>query len=343
MSQYILRRLILMVPTFLGITMVVSLITRIVPGGPLETAIMQQQQESMETMSAPMGGSSQDTPLSEEQIEQLKEHFGLDKPWIVAYINWLWMFVRLDFGESFTYYVPVVDLIIERLPVSAYYGVFTFILIYIVCIPLGIAKALRHKTKFDTITSILTFLGYAVPSYVIAVILMVFLAGRLEWFPLGGFVSDEVLFSNPSPWDLIIDVLYHSILPLISYLMGSFATLTYYMKSYLLEEVSKDYVRTAVSKGVPYNIAVIKHAIRNSIIPMASGFGNVVLIFLGGSFLIEKIFNIDGIALLSYNSIINRDYPVVIASTAIFSIFGLVGNLMGDIIVAIIDPRVKYT
>lgn len=353
MSQYILRRLLLMVPTFLGMTLVLFVITRIVPGGPLEMAIMELQNGGggMSDSGMSSGGSGAGTgsvapgssPLSPEQMDQLKAHFGFDKPWMVAYVDWLWKFVRLDFGYSFTYYIPVIDLIVDRLPVSAYYGILTFIIMYLVCIPLGIAKALTHKTKFDMLTSVLMFIGFAVPAFVVGVVLLVFLGGYLQWFPLGGFVSDDLFFGDPSWLEIALDVMYHSILPLICYLMGSFAGLTYGMKSFLLEEISQDYVRTAVSKGVPYNQAVVKHAIRNSIIPIASGFGDILLIFLGGSMLIEMIFNIDGLALLNYNSIVGRDYPVVIASTAMVTIIALVGRLLGDIIVAVVDPRVKYT
>lgn len=354
MSQYILRRLLLMIPTFLGMTMVLFVFTRIVPGGPLEMAIMEFQNSSaggMGDQGMSSGGAGLEmgsiapgsSPLSQEQMNQLKAHFGFDKPWLVAYMDWLWKFVRLDFGYSFTYYIPVIELIVDRLPVSAYYGILTFIIMYLACIPLGIAKALTHTTKFDMITSVLTFVGFSVPAYVVGVVLLVFFGGHLQWFPLGGFFSDELFFGDPSWLEVALDVIYHSILPLICYLMGSFAVLTYYMKSFLLEEISQDYVRTAVSKGVPYNQAVVKHAIRNSIIPIASGFGGILAIFLGGSMLIEVIFNIDGIALLNYNSLLGRDYPVVIASTAMVTIIGLVGKLLGDIIVAVVDPRVKYT
>ena len=345
MTQYILRRLLLIIPTFIGMTMLTSLITRIVPGGPLEMAIMEQSSggEGGGGMSSSSASRDRQGPISADQLEQLKVHYGLDKPWLVAYIDWLWKFIRLDFGESFTYYIPVIDLIIDRLPVSAYYGILTFLITYLVCITLGIAKALKHNTTFDAVTSIITFFAYAVPSYVIAVVLMVVFGGHLQWFPLGGFVSDNLFLDEASKFEIVLDVLYHSILPLISYLAGSFAVLTYHMKSYLLEEISKDYVRTAVSKGVPYKHAVVKHAIRNSIIPIASGFGVILLIFFTGNLLIETIFNIDGLGLLSYQALMARDYPVVISSLGIFGTIGLLGNLLGDILVAIVDPRVKYT
>ena len=344
MIQYILRRLLLIIPTFIGMTMLTFLITRIVPGGPLEMAIMEQSSSGEGGGSMSLSASrDRQGPLSEEQLEQLKVLYGLDKPWIVAYIDWLGKFLRLDFGESFTYYVPVIDLIKDRLLISAYYGIFTLLITYLVCISLGIAKALKHNTTFDAVTSVITFFAYAVPSYVVAVVLMVYFGGHLQWFPLGGFKSDDLFLDEASRFEVVIDVLYHSILPLISYLAGSFALLTYHMKSYLLEEISKDYVRTAVSKGVPYKYAVVKHAIRNSIIPIASGFGNILTIFFTGNVLIETIFNINGMGLLGYESLLGRDYPVVISSLGIFGTITLIGNLLGDIAVAIVDPRVKYT
>ena len=347
MTEYIIRRLLLMIPTFLGMTMLLSLFTRIVPGGPVELAVMQQQSSMMDgDQGGPAGGvgagHSEDSPLSEEQIEILKEHFGLDKPWIVAYVDWLWKFVRLDFGESFTYYLPVLDLIVERLPVSAFYGIVTFLISYLVCIPLGILKALKHKSHFDTITSIITFVGFSVPNYVIAVVLMVFMGGYLQWFPLGEFVGEGVSLEENTLLEVVGSVIYHSILPFMSYMAGSFAVLTYIVKSYLLEEMSKDYVRTAVAKGVTYKAAVIKHALRNSIIPLASNFGSLLTIWMGGSMLVEKVFNIDGLALFQYNSLLSRDYPVVIAIFGITAVISLLGILVGDVAVAIIDPRVKY-
>lgn len=346
MTQYIIRRLLLMIPTFLGMTMLLSLFTRIVPGGPVELAVMEQQSMGGGDQGTPAGGFDgshmQNSPLSEDQMQILKEHFGLDKPWIVAYVDWLWKFVRLDFGESFTYYIPVIDLIKERLPVSAFYGIVTFFISYLVCIPLGILKALKHKSHFDIITSFVTFVGFSVPSYVIAVVLMVFMGGYLQWFPLGGFIGDGVSLEENTLLEVVGSVIYHSILPFISYMAGSFAVLTYYVKSYLLEEISKDYVRTAVAKGVTYKSAVIKHALRNSIIPLASNFGQLLTIWMGGSMLVEQIFNIDGLALFQFNALLGRDYPVVIATFGIVAVISLLGTLVGDVAVAIIDPRVKY-
>ncbi|MCY4380340.1 MAG: ABC transporter permease subunit [Proteobacteria bacterium] len=348
MIKYIVKRLLLIIPTFIGMTMVVSLVTRLAPGGPLEQAIMSYKAQSM---SNDGGGSAtpssyspvdKDSPISAKQMEELRAHYGLDKPWIVAYVHWLWKFIRLDFGESFTYYIPVIELIWKKIPVSAYYGFFTFFLTYLVCIPLGILKAFKHKSLFDTTTSIITFFGFAIPGYVIAIILLVYFGGNLQWFPLGGFMSDDLDLEESSVFTIALDIIYHSILPLISYMASAFAVLTYYMKSYLLDNIAMDYVRTAVAKGVPYRKAVINHAVRNSIIPLASGFSGLLMVFFGGSFLVETIFNIDGLGLFSYQATLNRDFPVIVSMAGIFGVIGLLATLLGDLIVAIVDPRIKF-
>ncbi|MDB2447103.1 ABC transporter permease subunit [bacterium] len=343
MTAYFIRRFLLIIPTFLGITMLVFMITRFVPGGPMEKVLLQGVQSGVEGSGGgalsgdSVGGGS---PLSPDQLAQLEAFYGFDKPWYEAYVIWLWDVVQLDLGTSTRYNDDVLDIIVERLPISTYYGIMTLIITYIVCIPLGIMKAIKHNSTFDNISSILTFLGYAVPSYVVAVILLVTAGANLEWFPLGGFMSDDT-------YDMTIleqawDILYHSILPLTAYVAGSFAVLTFMMKTSLMENLAADYVRTAIAKGVPFRKAVVKHAIRNSLIPLATHFGQIITVFLGGSFLIEKIFNIDGLGLLGYESIVERDYPVVLGTLVISSLATLVGNILSDVCVALVDPRVQY-
>ena len=333
----------MVVPTFLGITLLVFAITRFVPGGPMEKVLLQGVQNGVEGSGA-VGGQSLEvvggSPLSPDQLAQLEKFYGFDKPWYEAYIYWLWDVVNFDLGTSTRYNDDVFDIIAERLPVSTYYGIMTLLITYFVCIPLGIAKAIKHNTPFDNVTSIITFLGYAVPSYVVAVILMVTAGANLEWFPLGGFMSDD--YYDMTLFERVVDIVYHSILPLIAYLAGSFAVLTFMMKTSLMENLSADYVRTAIAKGVPFKIAVIRHAMRNSLIPLATHFGQIITVFLGGSFLIEKIFNIDGLGLLGYESIVERDYPVVLGTLVISSLATLVGNILSDFCVALVDPRVQY-
>ncbi|MDV7104286.1 ABC transporter permease subunit [Vibrio sp. TH_r3] len=340
MFDYFLRRMMLVIPTFIGITILIFAITRLVPGGPVERILSSMQFNSSEisSVTSDIGASS---ALSEDQIAQLNAFYGLDKPVVEAYWEWLTKIVSLDFGESTRYYEPVTDMIAERLPVSLFYGGMTFFIAYFISIPLGYYKALKHGSVFDSLSSIAIFIGYALPGYIVGVLLITWFAYNLEWFPMGGFVGDD--FDDlESVSEQVKDVLWHAILPLICYLIGDFATLTMTMKNNLMENLSADYIRTAIAKGLPFNQAVRKHALRNSLIPIASHFGNSLLFFMTGSFLIEVIFDIDGIGLLGYESIVERDYPVVMGIVAINAVMLLIGNILSDICVALVDPRVKF-
>nr|WP_246459145.1 ABC transporter permease subunit [Puniceicoccus vermicola] len=226
------------------------------------------------------------------------------------------------------------------MPVSAYYGVITFILTYSICVPLGILKAIKHRTHLDGFTSIVVFTGYAIPGYVLAALLLVFFAFQLEWFPTGGFVSPD--FAHLSFPEQVKDLVSHSVLPLVCYMIGSFAFLTLLMKNSLLDNLAADYMRTATAKGLSFRRSVFRHALRNSLIPIATNFGNALSIFVAGSFLIEKIFSIDGMGLLGYNSLMERDYPVVMGILLISSILLLIGNILSDMLVASVDPRVRF-
>jgi len=341
MSSYFFRRFLWIIPTFLGITLIVFAITRFVPGGPMEKVLMQGAQMGAE------GGKSLRTdknsggaPLSEEQLATVKAYYGFDKPWYAAYFSWLGKIVKFDLGQSTRYNEPVWDLICSKLPVSVYYGFMTMMISYLVCIPLGIYKAVKHNSFFDNFSSVVVFIGYALPGYVIAVILLVVFAANLEWFPLGGFVSDD--FKEYTLVSQAIDIIEHSVLPLIAYVVGSFAVMTFMMKNSLMENLAADYVRTAMAKGVSFRRAVLGHAVRNSLIPMATHFGQNISIILTGSFLIEKIFNIDGLGLLGYESLVERDYPVVMGTLVISSLLFLIGNIISDFCVALVDPRVQF-
>ena len=202
------------------------------------------------------------------------------------------------------------------------------------------AKAIRHKSHFDNVSSGLVFFGYAIPSYVVGIALLTFFASQLEWFPLGGFASNN--FDQLGPSEKAIDIGYHAILPLLSYMAGSFAVTTFMMKNSLMDNLAADYVRTAIAKGLTFRQAVTKHALRNSLIPIATSFGNNISLILTGSFLIERIFNIDGFGLLGFESLVERDYPVVMGILVISSLLFLVGNILSDICVALVDPRVKF-
>lgn len=340
MRSYFLRRLLLIPPTIFGITIIVFLITRVVPGGPIERAIMEMQSVNVSAgvSSSSMGNQSQ--ALSEEQLQQLKEYYGFDKPPIISYFHWVGNVLRGDLGNSYRYNEPVWDIIRERFPISIFFGVWTLIITYTICIPLGILKAIKHRTFVDNASSILIFTGYAIPGYVLGALLVVFFAARLEWFPMGGFTS--MYFDELGFWGKVKDIAWHAVLPLCSYLIGSFALVTLLMKNHLMDNLASDYIRTAVAKGVPFNKAVTGHALRNSLIPIATTFGQNITLLVGGSFLIETIFDINGFGLLGFTAILDRDYPIVMGVLLLSSVLLLLGNIISDFIVAMIDPRVRF-
>ncbi len=341
MTAYFLRRLLLVIPTFIGITIMVFTITRFVPGGPIERIIAETR--AMQT--GQDGGSSRaeagaGQPLSQEQIEKLRAYYGFDKPVLESYFLWLSKVVQGDLGRSTRFHDPVWEMIRERIPISLYFGVLSLILIYGICIPLGVAKAVRHNSGFDNLTSAIIFAGYAIPGWVVGVIMLVFFSSNMDIFPLGGLVSD--LFHEMTPTEKIADIIWHTVLPLLAYVMGSFTVMTLLMKNTLMDNLSADYVRTAIAKGLSFEKAVFRHAMRNSLIPIATSFGNNISIILMGSFLIEKVFNIDGMGLLGYESVIDRDYPVVMGILVISSLLFMVGNILSDLCVALVDPRVRF-
>lgn len=340
MRSYFLRRLLLIPPTIFGITIIVFLITRVVPGGPIERAIMEMQSVSTSAGVTTSGMSAQQQALSEEQLEQLKEYYGFDKPALVSYFHWLGNVLRGDLGTSYRFNEPVWDIISERFPISVFYGILTLIITYAVCIPLGVLKAIKHRTFVDNASSVLIFTGYAIPGYVLGALLVVFFAARLEWFPMGGFTS--MYFEDLTLWGKVKDLAHHAVLPLVSYLIGSFALVTLLMKNHLMDNLAADYIRTAVAKGVSFRQAVTGHALRNSLIPIATTFGQNITLLVGGSFLIETIFDINGFGLLGFSAILDRDYPIVMGVLLLSSILLLLGNIISDFIVALIDPRVRF-
>jgi microcin C transport system permease protein len=245
-----------------------------------------------------------------------------------------------DLGVSTSYNDYVWKMMRERMPVSIFYGLATFLLTYMVCIPLGIVKAIKHRTVLDNVSSVLIFIGYAIPGFVLASVLVVYLAARLGWFPTGGFVSEN--FSKLNSGAKVWDVLYHAVLPLICYMVGAFAFTTMLMKNNLMDNLAADYVRTAVAKGASFRRAVFVHAFRNSLIPLATTLGHIVSIFVAGSVLIELIFEINGFGLLSYNSLMERDYPLVMGILTVEVLLIMVGNILSDFCVALADPRIRF-
>ena len=291
-------------------------------------------------LSGGRGGASQTMALSESQLDQLRAYYGFDKPVLISYGLWLGKIVRGDLGKSYRYNEPVWDIIKARFPVSLFYGLITLVITYGISIPLGVAKAIKHRTFLDNASSVLIFAGYAIPGYVLGALLLLFFAARLEWFPMGGFTSYD--FDDLSPMAQVWDLVHHATLPLVCYLVGSFAVTTLLMKNHLMDNLAADYIRTAVAKGVSFRSAVLKHALRNSMIPIATTFGQNITLLVSGSFLIETIFDIDGFGLLGYTSIVDRDYPVVMGVIFLSSLLLLVGNILSDALVAMVDPRVRF-
>jgi microcin C transport system permease protein len=331
LARYAARRLVLMGPTFLGITLATFVLCQCVPGGPVDQLRLE--------LAGGAGGRAE-LRVTDAQLAALNAYYGFDRPVLARYGTYLWKLVRLDLGDSFRYTVPVSELIVRRLPVSIFYGLVTVLLLYGVCIPLGVLKAIRHRTLLDTATSALIFLGYAIPGFALGGVLLVFCAVERDWFPIGGFVSEG--FGSLSFPGKLGDVAWHAVLPVASYAVGLFAVMTMLVKNSLLEQLGADYVRTALAKGLTWRRAVFVHALRNALIPLATSIGNTLLVFLAGSMLIERVFNIPGIGLLSYEAITQRDYPVAMGLVVISSALMLLGHLLSDLCVAAVDPRVRF-
>jgi len=447
MRDYFIRRLLLIPPTLLGVTLLVFTITRFVPGGPMERALQEAQKatEGGGSSSGQIGGG-----MNEEQVEELEEEYGFDKPIFQAYLQWLgalprerrlskadfreqgkdkvggdfvgdsnntlvllkgsgrqakvtrkgavvtsatylddnrpiavdgWE-IRLetvtdrkerwsrrsgedvskapqnyddraivyktrfagllqgDLGRSTDFGDPVWNLIKGRIPVALYFGILTALITYGVCLPLGILKAIRHRTMIDNLTSILIFVGYAIPGFALGALMLVYLGARGGWFPLFGLTDPN--FDDMGTWDQFVDLLHHTALPLLCYVVGGFAWLTMMMKNNLMDNLAADYVRTAVAKGVSFRSAVFKHAFRNSFIPIASTLGQLITILVSGSILIESVFDIQGFGLLQYQALLGRDQTVIMGTLTIAAFLLVLGNILSDLIVAMVDPRVKF-
>ncbi len=343
MTGYFIRRLLLIVPTFIGITLAVFVITHFVPGGPIERQILAYKMAVAGEAGAGGGAAlGFGTEIPPDALEELKRFYGFDKPVHIRYFNWLWNVVRLDLGTSYVYQDPVWEVIRTRFPVSIFLGLTGFVLSYLVCIPLGVLKAVHHRSALDFVSSLIVFLGYSIPGWALGTALLVLLGGGSFWdvFPLGGF--------RPADWEYlgffekIAAQAHHMALPVLCYMVGSFATLTILTKNSLLENLGQDYVRTAFAKGLDERRVIFVHALRNSLIPIATGLGHVFSLILAGSFLIERVFNIDGMGYLGYTSILQRDYPVALGILVISSLLMLVGNILSDVVYAVVDPRIRF-
>ena len=340
MTGYFVRRCLLIIPTFLGITLAVFVVMHFVPGGPVERQIMRYKMAVATEGGAAGVGISADIP--EDALEEMKRYYGFDKPVHIRYAQWLWNLVHLDLGRSYIYQDPVWDVIKSRFPISIFLGLTGFLLSYIVCVPLGVFKAIRHGSRFDFFSSFLVFLGYSVPGWALGTALLVLFGGGSFWnlFPLGGFRPDNWEFLGF--FEKIVAQIHYMFLPVLCYMVGSFATLTILTKNSLLENLGQDYVRTAFAKGLTERRVIFVHALRNSLIPIATGLGHVIGLILAGSFLIERVFNIDGMGYLGYTSILQRDYPVALGILVISSLLLLVGNILSDIIYVVVDHRIRF-
>ncbi|MBN1867063.1 ABC transporter permease subunit [Candidatus Sumerlaeota bacterium] len=341
--EYFIKRFLLIVPTFIGITFAVFSITQFVPGGPVEQAIVRMRGASGGESGR---GATARGAIPPEQLRALQEHFGFDKPLHVRYWKWL-VTDRLGMtGASYAFPNRTAwDLIERRFPVSLIFGITGFLLSYLICIPLGIAKALRNNTTFDLGSSVIVFIGYSIPAFAFGMILKMLLCGTVpglpDVFPHAGFVSDN--FDGLPFWGKAQDVFLHMCLPVLCYTIGNFAVLTLLMKNALLEEISKDYVRTARAKGCSIPRAIWGHAFRNSLVPIATGFGGILTVMFAGSVLIEQVFEIPGMGRLSLEAIVGRDYVVFMGILSLTSILGMLGQILSDFCYVVIDPRIDFS
>lgn len=365
MGAYILRRLLLMIPTLIGIMAVSFLVVQFAPGGPVERVIAQLQGTDVGATDRIAGGGSDfggaqpgsdmtgDAAVSSkyrgaqgldpEFIKELEQQFGFDKPPLERFLLMLWNYIRFDFGESYFRDVPVVDLILEKMPVSISLGLWLTLLSYGISIPLGIRKAVTDGSRFDTWTSTVIVIGYAIPGFLFAVLLIVLFAGGtfLDWFPLRGLTSEN--WSELSWPERIVDYFWHLALPLTAMALSAFATTTLLTKNCFLDEIRKQYVMTAKMKGLSDRQVLYGHVFRNAMMLIIAGFpGAFISAFFTGSLLIETIFSLDGLGLLGFESVVNRDYPVVFATLYIFSLLSLVVGLISDLSYTWIDPRIDF-
>ena len=345
MWHYILKRLLLMIPTLVGILAITFAIIQFVPGGPVEQMVQQLTHTGVAGEAAQGGGSpfKGRAGLSPEEIAALKAQYGFDKPALQRFGDMLVKFARFDLGESFFHHESVWGLIVSKLPVSMSIGLWSFFITYLVCIPLGVSKAVRDGSPFDLFTSTVILVGYAIPGFVLGVALLVLFGGGSFWqlFPLRGLVSEN--WADLGLIDKVLDYLWHITLPVTASVVGNLAVMTILTKNVFLEEIRRQYVYTARAKGLSERRILYKHVFRNALIPLITGFPSAFIgAFFSGSLLIETLFSLDGLGLLSYESVIRRDYPVVMGSLYLFTLMGLVAKLLSDLSYVLVDPRVSF-
>ncbi|MCX6126700.1 MAG: ABC transporter permease subunit [Proteobacteria bacterium] len=340
MGSYLLRRLLLMIPTILGIVLVCFGIMQVVPGGPVELAIQQMRGHSGGEVSS--GGNSARNVIRPEQIEELKKLYGFDKPAHVRLIETLKQLFTFEFGDSFNQHKDVTELILDKLPVSITLGIPSLFLTYLLCIPLGIAKARRPWSRFDNGTTIALMVSSSVPSFVLGILLLVLFGGGSFWalFPVRGLTSDD--FDTLSTFGKIKDYIWHATLPVLTYTFAGFAGLTLLTRNWFLDELQQLYVQTAMAKGASEQAILYRHVFRNAMILVISGLPAACFsVFFAGSIFVEQIFSLDGIGLLTWESTTRRDYPVVMGMLFITSLLGLLLKIISDFILVLVDPRIN--
>ncbi len=344
MLSYILKRLLLMIPTLFGVLLLTFAVIQFVPGGPVEQYMAEAKAAAGGGIEGG-GGQSFDyrgaRGLNEKRLAEIKALYGFDKPAPERFWLMLKSYMQFDLGKSFFQNKAVWQLIKEKLPVSISLGLWAFFLAYFVSIPLGVAKAVRAGSRFDLLSTLLVLIGYAIPGFVLGVALLVIFGGQLQWFPLRGLTSAN--WESLSWGAKVTDYLWHIALPVTAMVLGSFATLTMLTKNSFLEEIRKQYVTTARAKGLDERKVLYKHVFRNAMLPIIAGFPAAFLsAFFTGALLIETLFSLDGLGLLGYESVIRRDYPVVLGTLYLFTLMGLLTKLLSDLMYVWVDPRVKF-
>jgi peptide/nickel transport system permease protein/microcin C transport system permease protein len=345
--QYLVKRTLVMIPTLLGVLTLTFLVTQFVPGGPIDHALTVLDGESTRSggEGAQQGGWSYSgrQRIDKQQVEQLKRLYGFDRPPLERYVTMIGRFARFDLGDSYFRNASVWSLIKDKLGVSVSLGVWTFFLTYLVSVPLGVAKAVRAGSRFDFVTSLVVLVGYAVPGFVLGVLLIVLFGGGSFWdvFPLRGLTSSN--WAELGPWEKFTDYLWHVTLPVAASVISSFAIKTLLTKNTFLDEIRRQYVLTARAKGLSEGRVLFKHVFRNALLPLVTGFpATFIAAFFTGSLLIETLFSLDGLGLLSFESINTRDYPVVMGALYLFTLIGLLTRLAGDLAYVLVDPRIGF-
>jgi microcin C transport system permease protein len=344
---YIAKRVLLMIPTLFGVIAITFAVIQFVPGGPVEQALMELKQGAQTGGGEASGGGASQyrgrQGIDADRVKEIKALYGFDKPPLERFWQMVKGFLTLDLGQSFYHHKDVWSLVKSKLPVSVSLGLWTFFLTYFVSVPLGVAKAVREGSRFDAATSIAVLIGYSIPGFVLGVLLLVLFGGGsfVQWFPLRGLISDN--WESLSLFGKVTDYLWHITLPVLASVAGSFAVMTMLTKNTFLEEIRKQYVLTARAKGLSERNVLYKHVFRNALIPLVTGFPAAFIgAFFAGSLLIETLFSLDGLGLLSYESVVRRDYPVVMGTLYLFTLIGLIVKLIGDLCYVWADPRVQF-